>query len=252
MASTHRAAPQKGHAAVILAVSGPSAYWYLTRSTGAVTLILLTMTVALGVADVQRLSSKNWPRFVVDSLHRNVSLLAVLFLIVHVLTSVLDSFAHISLLDSLVPFIGSYRPFWLGLGALALDLMLAITLTSLLRRRMGYSTWRATHWLAYACWPIALLHGLGTGSDVKSTWLLSLSIACLAVVLVAVLARAAVGWPGDARLRAGAVGTLGLFSLFLALWLPSGPLAANWARRSGTPSSLLGHATHSSSSGEKR
>jgi methionine sulfoxide reductase heme-binding subunit len=236
----------------LLAASGPSASWYLTRSTGTVTLILLTVTLALGVADVERLSSRRWPRFVVDALHRNVSLLAVLFLTVHVLTSVLDSFAHISLLDALVPFTGSYRPFWLGLGAVALDLMLAITFTSLLRRRMGYSTWRATHWLAYACWPIALLHGLGTGSDVRSAWLLSLSIGCLAVVLVAVLARAAAGWPGDARLRAGAVATLGLFSLFLALWIPRGPLAANWARRSGTPSSLLGHATNANSGGNRR
>jgi sulfoxide reductase heme-binding subunit YedZ len=233
-------------------VSGPSAYWYLTRSTGAVTLILLTLTIALGVADVQRLSSPRWPRFVVDSLHRNVSLLAMLFLLVHILTSILDGFARISLLDALVPFVGSYRPFWLGLGALALDLMLAIILTSLLRRRMGYSAWKATHWFAYACWPIALLHGLGTGSDVKSTWLLSLSIGSLAVVLIAVLARAAAGWPEDARIRAGAVATLGVFSLFLALWLPSGPLAANWARRSGTPSSLLGRTRHTGSGRHER
>jgi sulfoxide reductase heme-binding subunit YedZ len=244
--------PGAAHSVSVLAVSGPSAYWYLTRSTGAVTLILLTLTIALGVADVQRLSSHRWPRFVVDSLHRNVSLLAVLFLLVHILTSILDGFAHISLLDALVPFVGSYRPFWLGLGALALDLMLAITFTSLLRRRMGYSTWKATHWLAYACWPIALLHGLGTGSDVKSTWLLSLSIGCLAVVLIAVLARAAAGWPGDARIRASAIATLGVFSLFLALWLPNGPLASNWARRSGTPSSLLGHTTHTGSGRHRR
>jgi methionine sulfoxide reductase heme-binding subunit len=228
---------------VSLATAGPSAYWYLTRSTGAVALILLTLTVALGVADVQRLSSRRWPRFVVDALHRNVSLLAVVFLIVHILTSVLDGFARISLVDALVPFVGSYRPFWLGLGAVALDLLLAVTLTSLLRRRMGHSTWRATHWLAYACWPIALLHGLGTGSDVKSTWLLALSIGCLAIVLAAVLIRTVGGWPRNARIRTAAVGGTGLFSLFLALWLPVGPLGTEWARRSGTPSSLLGHSS---------
>jgi methionine sulfoxide reductase heme-binding subunit len=226
---------------VPLALSGPSAYWYLTRSTGAVTLILLTLSIAFGVADVKRFSSQRWPRFVLDSLHRNVSLLAVLFLIVHILTSVLDGFAHVSLIDAVVPFVGSYRPFWLGLGAVALDLMLAVTLTSLLRRRMGHKAWRATHWLAYACWPIALLHGFGTGSDVKSTWLLVLSIGCLMIVLVAVLLRTLGGWPQNARLRASAVGGAGVFSLFLVLWLPAGPLGAEWARRSGTPASLLGH-----------
>src|SRR5271170_8255076 len=161
-----------------LASAGPSIYWYLTRSTGAVALLLLTFAIALGVIDVRRLSSPRWPRFVVDSLHRNVSLLAMVFLVLHILTSVLDSFAPISLIDAFVPFVGSYRPFWLGLGAISFDLLLAVTITSLLRKRMGYASWRAIHWLTYASWPIALLHGLGTGSDVKSTWLLGLSILC--------------------------------------------------------------------------
>jgi methionine sulfoxide reductase heme-binding subunit len=224
-----------------LAATGPSLDWYLTRSTGAMALILLTITLAVGVLDVSRWSSPAWPRFVVDSLHRNVSLLAVVFLALHILTAVLDSFAPISLLDAFVPFVGSYRPFWLGLGAVALDLMLAVLLTSLLRRHMGYASWRITHWLAYACWPIALLHGLGTGSDVKATWLLALSLACATVALAAVLARVISGWPAHARNRGAALGLAGAFSLFLALWLPSGPLGREWARRSGTPSALLGH-----------
>ena len=119
------------------------------------------------------------------------------FLVLHILTSVLDSFAPISLLDAFVPFTGSYRPFWLGLGAVSFDLLLAVTITSLLRRRIGYGTWRAVHWLTYASWPIALLHGFGTGSDVKSGWLLVLSIGCLAIVLAAVLARVLRGWPAN-------------------------------------------------------
>ena len=102
---------------VVLAASGGSAYWYLTRSTGAVALLLLTLAIVLGVVDVRRWSTPRWPRFIVDSLHRNVSLLAMTFLAVHIITSVLDSFAPISLLDAFVPFAGSYRPFWLGLGA---------------------------------------------------------------------------------------------------------------------------------------
>jgi methionine sulfoxide reductase heme-binding subunit len=216
-----------------------STYWYLARSTGAVVLLLLTFSLALGVVGVSRLSSPRWPRFVVDSLHRNVSLLALAFLLVHILTAVLDSFAPISLIDAFVPFAGSYRPFWLGLGAVAFDLLLAVTLTSVLRRRLGYDAWRATHWLAYACWPIALLHGLGTGSDVKSTWLLGLNIACLAIVALAVGFRAITGWPAHARLRGAALGVTAAFALFLVLWLPGGPLGHGWAQRSGTPSSLL-------------
>ncbi len=229
------------------ATTGPSAYWYLTRSSGAVTLLLLTLTLTLGVVDVRRFSSPAWPRFVVDSLHRTASLLALAFLAIHILTSVLDSFAPISLIDAFIPFTGTYRPFWLGLGAVASDLMLAVLITSLLRRRMGHATWRATHWLAYASWPIALLHGFGTGSDVKGTWLLALSIGCLIVVIAAVLVRIADGWPRDIGRRAAALGGTGVFTLGLLLWLPGGPLGKEWARRSGTPANLLGHSSASSS-----
>jgi predicted ferric reductase len=223
----------------ILASAGPSIYWYLTRSTGAVALLLLTLAIVLGVADVRRWSTPQWPRFIVDSLHRNVSLLAMVFLLLHILTSVLDSFAPISLLDAFVPFAGSYRPFWLGLGAISFDLLLAVTITSLLRQRMGYASWRAIHWLTYASWPIALLHGFGTGSDVKSRWLLALSIVCLLLVLASVLVRTLAGWPADLRLRGAALAGTGAFSLFLLLWLPGGPLGSEWPRRSGTPPSLI-------------
>jgi sulfoxide reductase heme-binding subunit YedZ len=167
---------------------------------------------------------------------------------------VLDSFAPISETDALIPFIGSYRPVWLGLGAVAFDLMLAVIVTSLLRQRIGYASWRAIHWLAYASWPIALLHGFGTGSDVKSAWLLLLSLACLAVVLGAVLVRVLSGWPERLPSRAGLLAGAGAFSLFLLIWMPSGPLGSEWARRSGTPASLLKHSSSGASpqAGETR
>ena len=233
----------------VFATTGPSAYWYLTRSSGAVALILLTLSLALGVVDVRRWSSETWPRFVVDSLHRNASLLGLAFLCLHILTAVLDSFAPISLINAVIPFTGTYRPLWLGLGALSFDLILAIVLTSLLRRRIGHSTWRAVHWLTYVSWPIALLHGLGTGSDVKSIWMLAISVGCLILVIGAVLVRIAAGWPNQPAQRSAAFGAAGIFTLGLFLWLPGGPLGKEWARRSGTPATLLGHSGHVSSSG---
>src|SRR5262249_56314980 len=117
-------------------------------------------------------------RFVIDGIHRRVSILAVAFLVIHILTSVLDSFAPIGLLDAVIPFHGSYRPFWLGLGALAFDLLLAVLITSLVRARVGYGTWRAIHWLADACWPVALLHGLGTGSHASRRCLMLIVLGC--------------------------------------------------------------------------
>jgi sulfoxide reductase heme-binding subunit YedZ len=232
-----------------LATVGPSLDWYLTRSTGAVALLLLTLAVALGVADVQRWSSPRWPRFVVDGLHRNTSLLALAFLALHILTAMLDTFAPISLVAAFVPFVSPYRPFWLGLGAIAFDLLLAVILTSLLRHRIGPTVWRATHWLVYACWPVALLHTLGTGSDVKSAWLLALCVACLATVAAAVLVRTFGSWTAaSAGVRGLALGGAVAFTAGLLLWLPSGPLGSEWARRSGTPASLLGHSSAARSS----
>ena len=105
-------------------------------------------------------------------------------LVIHIVTTVLDGFAPISLIDAVVPFLSAYRPIWLGFGALAFDLLIALTITSLVRRRLGYGAWRAIHWLAYVSWPIAVLHGLGTGSDSKQTWALVLTFACVLAVLV--------------------------------------------------------------------
>jgi len=231
----------------VLGTVGPSVYWYLTRSTGVVALVLLTVTVVLGVVDVTRWSTPRWPRFVWDSLHRHVSMLVLVFLGLHIITAALDSFAPIALLDAVLPFIGSYRPFWLGLGAVAFDLLLAVAITSMVRQRLGHRAWRITHWLAYACWPIALLHGLGTGSDVKSAWSLALTVICVVAVVIAVCVRTLPGWPEHRRVRGGALALTAILPIGLVLWLPGGPLGHGWAARSGTPISLLASSAPSAS-----
>jgi DMSO/TMAO reductase YedYZ heme-binding membrane subunit len=223
----------------VIAAAGPSALWYLTRGTGIVTLLLLTASVVLGVLQVVRWSPARTPRFVVGALHRAISLLVVALLAVHVLAAVLDPFAPIRLLDAVVPFAGSYRPLWLGLGAVALDLVVALTITSMLRRRLGLGAWRAVHWLAYACWPVALVHAWGTGSDARTGWMLAVTLACAAAVLAAVAWRLVGGWPASAGLRGAALGACVLVAAIAGLWLTQGPLADGWARRAGTPAALL-------------
>ncbi|MGD0385748.1 MAG: ferric reductase-like transmembrane domain-containing protein [Solirubrobacteraceae bacterium] len=231
-----------------LAAAGPSALWYLTRATGAVTLLLLTGSVVLGIANIGRLQSTRWPRFVIEGVHRNVSLLAIALLVVHVITSVLDPFAGIRLIDAVVPFVGSYRPLWLGLGAFASDLLLAIAATSLVRRRLGHGVWRATHWLAYLCWPVAVLHTVGTGSDVKQLWLQALTAACILAVIVAVWARLSFGRPAQRGVRGAAFAASVALPAALFAWLPSGPLGSDWARRAGTPASVLAQSSGSTTS----
>jgi methionine sulfoxide reductase heme-binding subunit len=220
---------------------GPSVDWYLTRASGAIALVLLSASVVIGVAAIGRLRGRRTPRFVIDGLHRTASLLAVAFLVVHIVTAVLDSFAPISLVNAVIPFTGTYRPLWLGLGAVAFDLLLAVALTSLVRRRIGHPVWRGVHWLAYLSWPVAVLHGFGTGSDVRAAWLLAIDVGCIAAVLGAVVVRVMIGWPENVRVRLGALGLAAAFALGLVVWVPGGPLGKGWARRSGTPAALLHH-----------
>jgi len=219
---------------------GPSAYWYLVRGTGAVALVLLTVSVVIGILGSVRFSAARWPRFAIDSVHRDVSLLVLVVLVIHIVTSVLDGFAPITLLDGVIPFVSPYRPLWLGFGTLAFDLLVAIAVTSLVRRRLGYRAWRAVHWFAYASWPVAVLHGLGTGSDVKQWWMLALTVVCVVAVLVAVWTRISSVSSDHASLRAPATALAVITPIGLMIFTVAGPLQRGWARKAGTPASLLG------------
>ena len=171
----------------MLAYTAP-AMWYLVRGSGAVTLVLLTASVLLGVAVAMRWPARSGTRLVVEGLHRSLSLLVMLFLGVHVLTSVLDTYVHITLVDAVVPLTSSYQPLWLGLGALSLDLLVALVATSLLRERIGYATWRLVHWSAYASWPLALFHSIAIGTDSAEGWMIGVyGVTSLSVVW-------AIGW----------------------------------------------------------
>ncbi len=218
-------------------MTGPSPLWYATRATGVTALVLLTATAVLGVAGVARFATPRWPRMVTAQLHRNLSLLSVAFVAAHVLTTVLDTYAPVGWISAVVPFASPYRTFWLGLGTVASDMLLAVVVTSLLRARLGYRTWRAVHWLGYACWPVALWHGLGTGTDSKLPWLLALDAACVAAV------AGAAGWRLSlARDRPGPLTwlvTCAAMPLATAAFVVVGPLQPGWARRAGTPVALL-------------
>ena len=170
-----------------------------------------------------------------------------MFLGVHIATSVLDPFAAISWTDAVIPLSASYRPFWLGLGAVAFDLLIALAITSLLRVRIGLRTWRGIHWLAYACWPVALVHGLGTGSDVRSRWLLWLVAGCVADDRGRRLGAAG----GHAGRRAALAASAWVSPCWSprccsAGWLETGPLQPGWAGHAGTPTPLLHHAPRAS------
>ena len=163
--------------------------WYLMRASGVVSLLLLTIVSALGVATVGRWRPGSVPRFVTLGLHRSVSLLAVAFLAVHVLTAVIDPDATVAAIAVVVPAPSDRYGLWLGLAALAFDLVVALVITSLLRHRIAPRVWRAVHYAAYLAWPVALLHGAGMGTDSSSAWMLAVDAACIAIFGGAVALR---------------------------------------------------------------
>lgn len=181
-----------------------TALWVLSRATGLVSLVLLTAVVVLGVVVRRQDGLRHLPRFVVVGLHRNLALLAVLLLVVHIVTVVVDPFVSISWLNVFLPFTGTYRAFWLGLGALAVDLVLALVGTSLVRHRMSPRLWRVVHLLAYAAWPVALVHGVGIGTDMRTAPGLALAAGCALAGAAAVVWRWSVprALPAEHRARA--------------------------------------------------
>src|SRR6202034_4506746 len=166
-----------------------TALWYATRATGLMALLLLTLTMVLGITTTTRARARNWPGFAQQEIHRRLSMIAVVFVAIHVLTSVLDTYVHISWAAIVIPFTSSYGRLWVGVGAISLDLMIAVFVSSLLRARMRPAAWRSIHWLAYLSWPIALAHTFGMGTDAGKSWVIALGAGCVVAVAIALAWR---------------------------------------------------------------
>jgi methionine sulfoxide reductase heme-binding subunit len=169
------------------------AMWAFGRVSGIVALLLLTLSVLLGITTRSGRPLPGLPRFSIALVHRNVALLASVFLVFHVGSLLVDSYARLNPVDILVPFLGSFKPFWQGLGTVAVDLLIAVIVTSLLRRRLGVRAFKAVHWLTYAMWPVALLHAVGNGTNGMSGWFLLLAATSSIAILIAM------GWRLSAR-----------------------------------------------------
>jgi len=214
-------------------ITASTAPWYASRATGVVSLLLFTAVMVLGILVNRQGRLPGLPRFAVTNLHRNLSLLAVIFLVIHIVTAVMDSFVSIPLISGVVPFTSGYEGFWLGLGAISLDIMLALIVTSLVRGRLNRKVWRAVHWLAYASWPIAFAHSIGSSTDLRHGLLADLAIAC------ALLVAGSVAWRVIAVARevprAQRVSTLMGRSLLTGPGQPDGPRHRTDADRAAAP-----------------
>jgi sulfoxide reductase heme-binding subunit YedZ len=181
--------------------------WFATRGSGIVSMLLFSVVVVLGIVTTMRWQARGWPRFLTAELHRTISLLSIIFVAAHVVTSVLDPFAQLGIGSALIPFASPYRPLWVGLGVLSMDIAIAVIGTSLLKARVGQRAWRAVHWLAYASWPLAILHTIGSGSDGSAAWMLGVDAVCIGMVVIALAWRIlAARGPNTAQLEAVAGG----------------------------------------------
>ena len=180
-------------------------FWAFGRASGIVSLVLFTLVLVLGIVSRSGRPLLSLPRFSVALLHRSTSLLALVFLVLHVGTLMLDSHAKLSLPDAVVPFVAGWNPFWVGLGTVAFDLVVALVVTGLLRQRIGQRTFRAVHWAAYAMWPFAFAHALGSGTNAADLWFQTLGWACAGAVVCATGWRLSTRFVETSRARLGQV-----------------------------------------------
>ena len=170
---------------MMLALTSPY-LWYLARATGIVSLLLLTFVTALGIMTATRVGGRQLPRFAVAEVHRRVALMTMIFLIIHIASTVIDTYVHVGILAAVLPFTSAYKTTWVAMGSIAFDLLLAVTISSLLRQRISHAAWRTIHWLSYLAWPIALVHVAFIGTDIRFGWMDLLALGCVGIVALSI------------------------------------------------------------------
>ena len=156
--------------------------WYAARAGGVVSYLLVSACVLAGILLAGKRSIPGLPRFAVEDVHRFLGILAGVFIAIHIGAVALDSVVPFSLTQLVVPFTASYRPLATGLGIVALELLLAVSVTNRLRSRLPYRVWRRAHYATLAVWLLATVHGILSGTDRDQTWLLWLYALTVAAV----------------------------------------------------------------------
>jgi len=157
-------------------------FWLLARASGMTAYVLLTASVAWGLALKSRLFARfARPAAVVD-VHRFLAFTSLGALALHGVTLVLDHAVEIPWHALVVPGAAPYRPLWTSLGVIAGELMVVVYASFSLRRRIGARAWRTLHWTTYGVFAAATAHGLAAGTDSAEPWALGVYAAATGAV----------------------------------------------------------------------
>ena len=171
-----------------------TAVWYAARAGGLLAYVLISASVCLGLLMAGKARLERWPRFALEDVHRFLGILAGVFVAIHGLALLLDSFVPFSLSQLLVPGASSYRPLWVGFGVVAAELLAALAITNHFRRQIPNGVWRRLHMLSVVVWALALVHGLTAGTDALTPWALALYGGSAWLVLTLLFYRVSVSW----------------------------------------------------------
>jgi methionine sulfoxide reductase heme-binding subunit len=156
--------------------------WYVARAGGILAYALLSGSVILGLLLSGRARLPRWPRFALEDVHRFVGLLTGTFIVIHVSALLVDSYVPFSLENVLIPGSDSYRPVSVAFGIVAAELLAALALTNRYRKTLPHRFWRRAHYLNFAVWLFALVHGIAAGTDRATVWALALYIGTASIV----------------------------------------------------------------------
>jgi predicted ferric reductase len=149
--------------------SSPQVFWFLSRASALVAYVLLWLSMSLGLLITNKLA-RLWPGGpIAFDLHQFTSLLGVAFAVFHGLILLGDQYIHTSLSHILLPFsLQEYHPFWVGLGQLGFYLMAGVSFSFYIRKQLTQKGWRLIHFLSFASFLFALIHGITSGSDTSA------------------------------------------------------------------------------------
>lgn len=223
--------------------------WEIARAGGLLAYLLASASVVIGIILSLKLRSSRWPRFLTTELHRFVTVLALVFTVIHGLAVWVDPFTGFSAGEVLVPFASHYRPLWLALGIVGGYLLLAVWASEYVRKWIGYAWWRRFHYVAFGVFALATLHGLGSGTDTREPWALGLYAMCTGSVLGLTAWRLVDAVKGLRRVPS--VAALSVAAIALAAFTMVGPAQAGWNDvandGNGTGASAAWLASHPSS-----